>query len=326
MKKILLFILLLISKPSVATEGKFINPLTDVCWECMFPITISGVNVTPQYSESTKYNKPVCLSYGVPGIPLTFWEPSRLVDVTRHSYKLLGLGGISIGDENIKNRGTTSVDNTGQRSSFYHVHWYFYPLLSLMNLFSDFLCVTGGDIGVAYLTEFDPLWNNESLSFILNAEAAIFSNPIAQLACVSDCGAANFNKNLDKLFWCGGCQGSLYPFTGKVSHHTGAIQASSLLVHRMIAKLHRIGFVKGYQKYNFGKPSYMPLIKKSLYKTQLVYPVAQIKGPCHALGKSDMVWGAGKSFPIGGEDFVYLVWKKKQCCLDALKIATGGAL
>ena len=30
-----------------AQEGKFINPISDVCWECPFPITLSGVNITP---------------------------------------------------------------------------------------------------------------------------------------------------------------------------------------------------------------------------------------------------------------------------------------
>ncbi|MCB1073690.1 MAG: TraU family protein, partial [Chlamydiia bacterium] len=57
------------------------------------------------------------------------------------------------------------------------------------------------------------------------------------------------------------------------------------------------------------------------YKTQLTYPIAQTKGPCNALGRSDVLWGGGKSFPYGGEDFVYLIWTKKHCCLDPYKIA-----
>ncbi len=71
----------------------------------------------------------------------------------------------------------------------------------------------------------------------------------------------------------------------------------------------------------------MPIIKKSMYKTQLAYPIAQTNGSCHALGKSDALWGVGKSYPVNGEDFVYIIWTKKQCCLDAvkpvLKVITG---
>src|ERR1700733_542685 len=87
-------------------EGKFLNPITDVCWECLFPITVSGVNVTPGHKDTTNYHTVVCVCPGLPpkaGIPVTFWEPTRLVDVTRHAYKFLGLGGISLGKETIKN-------------------------------------------------------------------------------------------------------------------------------------------------------------------------------------------------------------------------------
>ena len=119
---------------------------------------------------------------------------------------------------------------------------------------------------------------------------------------------------------CAGCEGSLYPFTGTVAHHLGPIQASYLLVQRLIAKLHRMYQLKGYSdKEAFGEAEYFPIIKKSMYKTHLIFPVPQTSGKCHALGKSDLLWGTGKSFPVKGEDFVYLIWLKKQCCLDATK-------
>jgi conjugal transfer pilus assembly protein TraU len=177
------------------------------------------------------------------------------------------------------------------------------------------------------MSEFDILWNNDRAAVILDPEAALFGNPLAQAACIADCAESNFNVPDDKLFWCAGCQGSLYPFTGSVAHHVGGLQASSLLVQRTIAKLHRSSVLKGFNKEDFCEPRVLPIIKKSLYKTQLVFPVPQTKGPCHALGKSDQLWGVGKSFPYGGEDFVYLLWIKKQCCLDAVKpAATAGGI
>lgn len=332
--KICAILLLILFSPQVtpAKEGKFINPFTDVCWECLFPITISGINVTPDKKDQVDYSKRFCFCKGTPpqiGVPLTFWEPLYLVDVTRHAYKLIGLGGISVGKESIKNRGTVGIVGDGpDQQSFYQVHFYTYPVIALLELFTDFLCAHKGDLEMGYMTELDPMWNDDQLSIILNAEAGLFSNPLAQIACISDCTASSFGRPQDALFWCGGCQGSLYPFTGTVGHHIGAVQASSLLVHRMLAKLHRSFMLKGYEEDEFCEAKYLPFIKKSLYKTQLVYPIPQTKGQCHPLGKTDLIWGAGKSYPYGGEDFVYLIWVKKQCCLDAVRpaAAAGGKL
>lgn len=327
MKKIMCFLLLPFSL--FAADGKFINPVTDLCWECLFPMTVSGVNVTPNHADQTIYNSAVCTCPGVPpkvGIPLTFWEPTRLVDVTRHAYKLVGLGGVSIGSETIKNRGSVGINPEGNyQTSFYHVHWYTYPVFSILGLFTDFICIEKGNLDMAYMSELDPTWNDDQLSLILNSEAAFFGNPLAQLSCIADCTSATAGFPLNKLFWCAGCQGSLYPFTGTVSHHVGGIQASSLLLHSMIAKLHRMSLLKGYDETEFCEAKFMPIIKKSMYKTQLVYPVAQTIGPCNPLGKSDVIWGAGKAFPVKGEEFVYFVWVKKQCCLDAVKVAAAVA-
>lgn len=312
---------------SEGNEGKFINPITDVCWECFFPITVSGLNVTPGYRDLTNHSTVMCVCPGFPpkvGIPITFWEPLRLIDVTRHAYKLLGMGGISIGKETIKNKGAVSTIADGpSQSSFYHVHWYTYPLLSLLDLFTDFGCIEKGNLDVLYMSELDPTWNDDQLSLLINPEAALFGNPAAQLACIPDCAAASLSKPIDKLFWCAGCEGSLYPLNGTVAHHLGPIQASALIVQRTIAKMHRMLLQKGYDENEFCSSKSMPIIKKSLYKTQLTYPIPQTKGECHPLGKSDLLWGAKKSYPYGGEDFVYLLWVKRQCCLDAIKPSLG---
>lgn len=288
-------------------------------------MTVSGVNVTPGYNDLSESSERFCKCHGVPpklGLPLTFWEPTLLVDVTRHAYKLLGMGGISVGQENVKNRGSVGIVGDGpSQNSFYHVHLYTWPLIAWLDLFADFPCITKGDVEVAYMSELDPLWNDEQLSFIMNGEAALFASPPAQLACIADCSAATANKPVDKLFWCAGCNGSLYPFTGTVAHHVGGLQASSLLLQRVLAKLHRAHVLKGYPQKEFCEAKYMPVINKSLYKTQVVHPAPQVKGPCNALGRSPLVWGNGKSYPMGGEDFVYFVWTKKQCCLDAVKPA-----
>ena len=213
--------------------------------------------------------------------------------------------------------GSVSASRSGHiHQSFYQVHWYVYPLIYWLEILTDFICLEDSQFDVAYLTELDPLWNDDELSFIINPEAALFANPIAQAACAADCVAASSGFPLDLLFWCSGCQGSTYPFTGSVGSHSGGVQASLLLTQRFMAKLHREGLLWGYTgAKGLCKKYPMPIIKKTQYKTQMVYPIPSTSDGCHPLGRSDMLWAAGRGYPYKGEDFGYLIWRKRNCCL-----------
>lgn len=324
-------LLLMVISPyfGFADSGKWINPISDICWSCLFPIHIAGSNMTPKYRDTYTYTKAFChCSGGLVGLPISFWEPSRLVEVTRVPYKLMSFGGITLASSDIRKRGTVYSSKGRSAKSFYHVHYYQFPILKLLELGGQFVCIEDFDLDIGYMSEFDPFWGDDEWSTICHPEAFLFSNPAAQAACIPDCVSSSFNRSIDKLFWCAGCQGSVYPYVGYVAHHMGGIQVSSLLVHRLLAKLHSIGMLKGFTEGNFCKKERFWKIKKSLYKTQLIYPVAQTKGPCNALGKSPIIWGANKSYPMSGEDFIYLIWTKRHCCLDPAKtikkISTGG--
>jgi len=305
-----------------AKGGKFVNPMTDICWKCIFPIHISGINITPSHGEIASYQKqPLCSCAGFPpklGIPLAFWEPTILIDVTRTPYKLSAWGGISIGNEALKRRGGLSHVGESGRTSFYNVHYYNAPILHWLNLI-DFPCLESSEMTPLYLSEFDPFWDDDEWSAVLYPEALLFANPLAQVACIADCTASSLGSPQNSLFWCAGCMGSYYPFIGHVSHHVGGIQASYLLVHRLLGKLHSLGMRSVFEEEEFCSKTFFPRLYKTAYKTQLVQPIANTEGPCHPLGKSDVFWGAGKTYPYGGEDFVYLIWTKNHCCLDAIQ-------
>lgn len=325
---LVLLFLVFASVPIFPSEGKFINPVSDICWSCMFPIHIAGKNSTPKHKDFVKYRKATCsCPGGVVGVPFAFWEPSRMVEVTRTPYKLLSLGGITLGKNPLKN-GTIS-DDLWEAHSFYHVHYLVSPFLALLESGIEFVCIENLPLDIGYMSEYDPFWNDDSWSSLLNPEGLLFGNPIAQVACIADCAAASFEKPIEKLFWCAGCQGSLYPFTGHCSHPSGDIQTSSLMVHRLLAKLASIYTLKSFKEGEFCKKKPSRRIRKTAFKTQLVYPKAQTKGPCNALGRSGALWGSGMSLPLSGEEFVYVIWQKSHCCLDpvkiAKKVAIGGA-
>lgn len=306
-------------------EGKFVNPFTDICWGCIFPITIGGLKVSLDGEDTENPRRVICNCPKPPfiGIPISFWEPARLVDVTRTPYCMVSLGGFKIMGSGIKGRGsvegghTIAQGHSRMRQSFYQVHWYMYPITYILEILVDFLCLESGQIDLAYITELDPLWNDDETAFILNPEAVLFNNPIAQAACVADCTAATLSFPLDQMFWCSGCQGSMYPFTGTLNYHVGGVQASLLMVSRMIGKLHRellLEITSGEAALCNRYRSVM--IKKSQYKTQMVFPIptASSKG-CYPLGRTETIWGSSKEFPYQGEDFGYLIWRKRNCCM-----------
>jgi conjugal transfer pilus assembly protein TraU len=110
-----------------------------------------------------------------------------------------------------------------------------------------------------------------------------------------------------------------------VQAHVGGVQASSLELYRMIAKLHREGLMWAASGED-GLCGYypQPLMDKTGYKYHMLYPIpqtAKIAGKCcQPLGRSTILWGAGKEFPFEGEDFAYQVFRKRNCCQGAMSL------
>ena len=157
----------------------------------------------------------------------------------------------------------------------------------------------------------------------MHPETFLLSNPIAISACSADCIAATANKQaLDALFWCSGCQGSIYPFTGYSASHIGGVATSSLLATRELAKLHRSGLARrtatssSQVNGELCDSSFAFRIPKTQYRLQMTFPRPNVKGEysCNPIGMHDSTYSSGREFPYTGEDFVYLVWRKRNCC------------
>lgn len=308
--------------------GKFVNPITDLCWDCIFPISIGSTQMGTDSNrpDTENYPSPICIcpnpkAFGLPtpGLAVGFWEPRRMVDVTKRPFCMSSIGGMQL-DPGIK-IGEGSMPYEGEdegRIGNWHVHWYINPIVAILNLIVDNLCVDKTIFDLAYLTELDPLWNNDSLAFILNPEAILFGNIIAQAACAADCVASTVWKPLDPLFWCAGCQGTMYPFTGNAAEHLTSIQATSLIVEKFTFKLHRqlqAWVTSGPEAICHPIPA--PIIKKSQYRLQTTIPVVG-NGDygCNPYGKTTILHDSLKEIPITGEDFGYFVWGKRNCCIQ----------
>jgi conjugal transfer pilus assembly protein TraU len=306
--------------------GKFPNPITDICWSCILPISIGGATIANfgGQEDTSNPSNPLC-SCGVNptiGLSIGFWEPARHVEAVRKPFCLTSLGGLDLDPGLPAPEGArhTRGDTTGTDSSFYQAHFYVNPIMYYLEVVTDFPCLERGSFDLAYMTEVDPLWNDDELSLILNPDAVLFANPIAIAACAADCVAASVGFGFADMFWCAGCQGGVYPLDGHVPYHQGGVATAALIAQRLTAKMHRELVAWGWHgKAGLCGPYFEPVMDKTAYKTQLTYPVpntAKDGGKCcQPFGRTTVIWGAGKEYPVRGEDFAFMLFRKRNCCV-----------
>jgi conjugal transfer pilus assembly protein TraU len=325
----LLLLILLNISPSYAKEctGEFVNPITDINWGCLFPITIGSMELVSAdhgLKDTPNPATPLCLcpkealgGLPMPGIVGGFWEPARLVDVSTEPYCFVNMGGLKIDMGGVvqRHQGGRAKAASSQISQWY-AHYYIYPVIYLLEILTDFICLQETQFDPLWLTELDPMGMDDELSSIMNPEAFLFNNIIAQAACSVDCATSTLmNDPRDSLFWCAGCQGSMYPMNGNVNAHIGGVQASVNVIEKMTYKMHRQLMAHSASSDDVSKiceKRLAPLIKKSHYRYQ---PVNPDPDDCIPFGKSTTVFETNKEIPVVGEDFGYLLWRKKSCCI-----------
>lgn len=301
------------------SHADFFNPITDICWSCAMPIHFAGASTTPSTKDFIKHSKATCQCHGgIIGVPVSYFEPKKIIEVTTVPFKMVAFGGGCLSKTG-KKRGTRHA---------YHVHYYTYPALQLLNLAEHYACSSGGDFSLGYMSEFDPFWFDDSWNIILHPDAFLFATPLAHAACIPDAVLSTLNRPTDKLPWCSGSQGSLYPMNGFVNHVRGPVQASSLMVHRLLAKLHQWGVAKTFEQDNYCEKTYSFYPRKTAYKMQIAMPIKQTVKKCPPLGANEYKWGFKKTYPGKGEAFAYVIWERSHCCIDPVqigkKVAAGG--
>ena len=314
------------------------------CWECMFPLSLIGVTVfnmdedsvapalgpglsaiyPPQLCGCECFTPFLC----VPGLPMGIFMPADLVEVVRNPLCFPSLGGADLGtDPTFIDRGMVDVsqDDPALKFSYYHVHFIIYPLWYLLGTGFGYVCMSETmptAMDIAYLSELDPSWNDDAFALTLFPEGFLFANPVATAACSVDSVAASVSYPLDPLFWCAGSFGNIYPPSGYTSgSYSGQVKPAALVMVRVLAKLARIGSETDWEIDGTGICFDVPtfLLVKTQYKFQLLYPIPSFALPgepcCSPLGRTQLRWGLGKTYPVDGDDFVFLLWKLQRCCL-----------
>ena len=160
-------------------SGKLI---TDICWDCVFPIIIAGVPMNtgqfdvPQASSSN----PLCtcsddLGVQRPGVTMAMWQPFQLIEFERVPGCASALNGVKFPADRLFQGTHGPGKNGGPEESFMHYHVYSFPLLTMLDLFSNYGCLIDSyvDFDMLYVSELDPTWNNDELAFFTNPEASL---------------------------------------------------------------------------------------------------------------------------------------------------------
>lgn len=324
----------------VACDGKFPNFITDVCWSCAFPIKLFGsVDLSgtagKKQEDTNSTSTKICNCGPKVGVVLSFWEPGRMVDMTRAPYCLVNMGGIQAKAPINENKfggpapmgAVIQPDGTPiptPADSFWHAHWYINPLLGLLDLVTASSCLENQQFDLAYLSELDPTWDDPDLLFLKTPDAALFANPLAGLACTADCVAATSGWPLSEMFWCAGCNGPVYPMLGQIRPHINNIQATSLALHRLTASMHRSGSqlaASGEDALCTPQPQY--IMDKQGYKYTILNPVPQTEKKngrcCQPMGRTTVdISGKGREM-ARKSNYGFLLYRKRDCCQDVLR-------
>ncbi|WP_436659794.1 TraU family protein [Acinetobacter sp. P1(2025)] len=320
---------------SVCT-GEFVNPVDGMCWSCVMPIGISSVFFKGNQDgtkDLTGWKQYVCTCDLYIGVPISFYEPARLIDVTTKPYCMVGLGGISFGDTGSfegDSFGFVGEEQENELKHVYQAHYYINPIMYILGQVMDnSKCFEQSGFDVAYMTEVDPSWLEPEYANMLSPDGFLYSSLPAVVACTGDCIAATKSFGFAEMHWCVGCNGLMYPMTGVIQDTSSTIDASGVIMLRLLNKLHRQGINLSYYGNNGLCGGYRQLLmNKRQYKYSMLFPVSQTKSVVKAMqtalsGTAGATGDTGTTSEGGGIgetvkdaiDFVSTNDKtKKQCC------------
>lgn len=324
------FLALTIGMASSATahaaqcKGSIFNPVTDTNWNNMFPITVAGVGSGGGSNPPLMGMDAICMCPGalgvpVPGIGMTYWEPTYVAEIATSPGCLSTMGGVKAlpGFERLAAEKSYTMTKSagGNTVNRMQVHWYVYPVFAALNMMSAVGCSSLSGISLSTPTEIDPLWQDDLWAAVAFPETALFANPLGMLACVPDVIASAFGRPIESMPWCQGAQGILYPPTGigrgMDSPQGNNLQVLGKFMHRSTRMAQLLTTIGPTAKCG---SSWLPNMIRSQYRLDPIAPVASNRRV--NFGKPEMQWGyIPPTNYATREDSAYLIWVGRQCCL-----------
>ncbi|MCD9046897.1 TraU family protein [Luteimonas sp. MHLX1A] len=300
------------------TGGSFVS---DLCWGCIFPISIAGSGrgrTMPENIASPVCTCPSALLMGTPtpGISFGMWKPTHLVETVREPgcFPSIGtevdLGGV----QGLMHGGGRKED--ANETGYHSTHVYTFPVSAILDMITSALCTSSSsyDVDLVSISEIDPTHSDAELSMVINPEAVLFANPVAQAVCIADAAAASTYKPLLFAFWCMGSWGNNYPLTG-YSNTRSQVQGASLNGTRAVATMHK----RGLASLHYGDSAVCsshpyPTFPKQQYRWQVMYPMPQTNSNDWT-GAATILSREWRKVPITGEDWVQVMSTYEECCI-----------
>lgn len=315
-----------LASPAADCPGQFPNLVTDICYDCVFPIRLAGANLSG--GGGTDYDTGasttpicVCLNYVGAGFPLSFWEPEYMMDTTVTAGCMPLLGGVKISIPwNQNQNGAAHVINAPvsgkSKTAFLHVNQYLSPVMTLLGLIVNSPCTDSRDFDIPYTSWADPTWNDDTLAMVLTPYAYPFVGAASIAAEGPDSIAAAIDFPLKEFFWTAGSWGPIYPVTGNLTVANTWEQMSRLVSLRVLAKLHASGLLfstAGDEALKscgaLGVPEFV--MDKREYRFNRIFPFPD--NACTPVSRPLMLVERGTGRPQDAA-MGYYIFRRKDCC------------
>ncbi|MCX4151041.1 MULTISPECIES: TraU family protein [Paraburkholderia] len=320
-----------------ACNGAFPNLITDVCYDCVFPMSIMGASlnfgIDGEDYDTGVSSSPVCLceqSLSI-GTPVSFWEPRYMVDTTNKPGCMPLLGGIDINtpynsDEYGGEVRTNQHLRGTRKAAFMQANEYINPVMSAIGAVVANPCLDNRSFDAPFLSWADPTWGDDALSLILTPYAYPFASVLSVAAEMPDAIAATVGFPLETLFWVAGAWGPMYPLDGNVAVANTPEQMSHLMIARLLAKLHAAGTQQtsaGQDALNSCGALGVPQIvmDKRQYKTNRTFPFPD--NLCTPIGRPLAFQEIGAARPQD-KDYGYFIFQRKDCCTPLVGANSAG--
>lgn len=269
-----------------------------------------------------------CEGSATPGVMLCYDEPIMIADYSVAPLKMASLG-LDIGSDPSRN-GYTRGDDKNSNTNFGYVNMFSLPLLGFALDDMPEFCFESGDISVAYISAFDPLYD---AMFTIQAFRDIeqMFEPSVILLGIFDCVASSSQELLDSTNAISrtsdmirmahpaniGCWNS-FPMGGRSQSPDPIIDGATSVTFALAEGMRTDLITKTIPLYLYdGTPGfpdtmcggrYCPVFIKPQFLIGMSYPIGSRTVPIGAVAS---VWAEYKNSVSMGDSIGYWIWKRK---------------